>query len=107
MRRQGMWQVWGTGEMYTRFWWKNLREGDHLEGLNTRWEDNIKKGSLSSRMGRQRLDSFNPGYGQVEGTCKCRNTPSDPITYFRNSYLADSLLRSFSGRTLLHVVNLG
>jgi len=31
-----MWHVWGTGEVYTRvrytrFWWVNLKERDHLE----------------------------------------------------------------------------
>jgi hypothetical protein len=26
-----MLNVWGTGELYTGFWWGNLREGDHLE----------------------------------------------------------------------------
>jgi hypothetical protein len=25
-----MWQVWGRGEVYTGFWWGNLRERDHL-----------------------------------------------------------------------------
>jgi hypothetical protein len=24
-------QVWGRREMHTRFWWGDLREGDHLE----------------------------------------------------------------------------
>jgi len=23
--------MYGGGEMYTGFWWENLREGDHLE----------------------------------------------------------------------------
>jgi hypothetical protein len=31
----------GRGEAYTRFWWGNLRERDHL-GHRHRWEDNIK-----------------------------------------------------------------
>ena len=38
-----MWQVWGTGEVYTVFWWGNLTEGDHLGdpgvdgGIILRW----------------------------------------------------------------------
>jgi MoaA/NifB/PqqE/SkfB family radical SAM enzyme len=27
----GMWHVRWRGEVYTRFWWGNLRERDHLE----------------------------------------------------------------------------
>jgi len=26
-----MWRVWGRGESYTRFWWGNLRERNHLK----------------------------------------------------------------------------
>jgi len=26
-----MWHIWGKREVYTGFWWGNLREGDHLE----------------------------------------------------------------------------
>jgi hypothetical protein len=26
-----MQHVWARGEVYTGFWWGNLREGDHLE----------------------------------------------------------------------------
>jgi hypothetical protein len=26
-----MWHVWGTAEVYTGFWWGNLRKGDRLE----------------------------------------------------------------------------
>ena len=26
-----MWHVWGRGEVYTGFWWGNLREKDHLK----------------------------------------------------------------------------
>ena len=25
-----MWNVWRKGEVCTRFWWGNLKEGDHL-----------------------------------------------------------------------------
>jgi hypothetical protein len=30
---RGMWHVWGTREVYRRFWWGDLREGDYLEDL--------------------------------------------------------------------------
>jgi hypothetical protein len=26
-----MWNVRGRGEVHTEFWWRDLREGDHLE----------------------------------------------------------------------------
>jgi hypothetical protein len=28
--------------VHTGFWWRDLREGDHLEDLCISWEDNIK-----------------------------------------------------------------
>jgi hypothetical protein len=31
MNESGMWHIQGKGEVYTRFWWGNLRERDHLE----------------------------------------------------------------------------
>jgi hypothetical protein len=30
-----MWHEWKTGEVHTRFWWGNVRDGDRVE-------DNIK-----------------------------------------------------------------
>ena len=29
-----MWHVRGTGEVYTRVWWGNPKEGENLESLN-------------------------------------------------------------------------
>jgi hypothetical protein len=37
-----MWEVWGTGEMYTGFWWGDLRERDHLGGLGVDWRIILK-----------------------------------------------------------------
>ena len=37
-----MWRVRERGEVYTGFWWGNLRERDHLGRPRRRWEDNIK-----------------------------------------------------------------
>jgi hypothetical protein len=33
-----MWYVWGRGEVYTEFWWGNMRKRNHLEnpGVNER-----------------------------------------------------------------------
>jgi hypothetical protein len=28
-----MWEVWGTEEVHTGFWWQDLKERDHLGGL--------------------------------------------------------------------------
>jgi len=31
--QQGMWHLWGTGEVHAGFWWGGLRERVHLEDL--------------------------------------------------------------------------
>jgi hypothetical protein len=28
-----MWHVWGRGDVYTGFWWGDMREREHLENL--------------------------------------------------------------------------
>jgi len=36
-----VWHAWRRGEVYTGFWWGNLREGRPLGRPRRRWEDNI------------------------------------------------------------------
>jgi hypothetical protein len=42
LSEQDMWHVWGREKVHTWFWWRDLREGGHLEYLICSWEDNIK-----------------------------------------------------------------
>jgi len=28
-----MWLIWEINKMHSEFWWGNLKEGEHLEGL--------------------------------------------------------------------------
>jgi hypothetical protein len=37
-----MWHIWGSGAVYTGFWWGNLRKRDLVEGLGCKWKGNIK-----------------------------------------------------------------
>jgi hypothetical protein len=57
-----MWHVWGRVEVYTGFWWKKLRERDHLEDPNVdgriilrwifrRWDKRTWTGSIWLRIG--------------------------------------------------------
>jgi len=45
-----MWHAWGIGEVYTGFWWGNLREIDNFEELGVEGRI-ILNGSSRSRMG--------------------------------------------------------
>ena len=44
---QGMWHVWGRGEVCTRFWWGNLRERDLRE--RDHWGDQDVDGRIILR----------------------------------------------------------
>ena len=85
--------------MYTGFWWRNIRDGDHLEdhGIDGRiilrwilrkWDWGAWTGLIWLRLGT--------------GTCKCGNAPSGSTKC--REFLDYLKLVSFSRRTLLHAV---
>jgi hypothetical protein len=37
-----MWYAYGTGEMHTEFWWRDMMEGNHLEDLGVDWKIILK-----------------------------------------------------------------
>jgi hypothetical protein len=45
-----MHHIWERGDLYTEFWWGNLRKGDHLEDRDVD-ERIILKGILENREG--------------------------------------------------------
>jgi len=58
-----MQRVWGRGEVYTGFWWGNLRESDHLEDPDVdgkiisrwilrKWDEGVWTGSIWVRIGK-------------------------------------------------------
>jgi hypothetical protein len=51
MRWVGMEHTWGRRDVYTGFWWGNLRDRDHSEDTRRRWEDNIKMDIRDVRRG--------------------------------------------------------
>ena len=57
-----VWDVWGRREVYTGFWWRNLRDRDHLEDpgvdgkiilrlIFRKWDVGTWTGSSSLRIG--------------------------------------------------------
>jgi hypothetical protein len=64
-----MWHVWETGEMLTEFWWGDLMERDHLEGL----DGSIILKWMLKKVGWEALYWNFPA--QVACTCECSNEP--------------------------------
>ena len=73
-----MWHVWGRGDVYTGFWWGNLRERDHLKDADIdgrimlRWI--FRNWDVGAWTGLIWLRT-----GTGEGTCGCGNEPSGSI----------------------------
>jgi len=64
--------VWGRVEVYTGFWWGNLREADHMEDPGVDGKI-ILRWIFGKWDGRDRSGSRQ---GQVAGTCKCGYEPA-------------------------------
>jgi hypothetical protein len=65
------------GVVHIRFYWENLREGDHLE--ETGVDGRIILKWIFERLdggGGHGLDQSGSGQGQVAGFCECGNEPS-------------------------------
>ena len=92
----------GRGEVYTGFWWGNLRERDHLgdTGVDGRI---ILRWIFRNGMWGYGLDRAGSGWGQVAGTCECGNEPSSSIKL--GNFLTSCKPVSFSRRTLLRGVS--
>lgn len=61
--------LWGTGEVYTDFWWENLRGVNHLEDLGVDGRI-ILIGSPSSRLEGNELDRSASEYRQMTVDCE-------------------------------------
>jgi hypothetical protein len=65
----------GKKEVYTGFWWGNLRERDHLGDQSVDAKIVLNGSSRIGMLGHG-LDRSSSGQGQVEGFCECGNEPS-------------------------------
>ena len=68
----------GRGEVYTGFWWGNLRDRDHLEDTGVRWKDNIKMDLREVGWGAW-TGSICLRIGTVGRHCECDIEPSGSI----------------------------
>jgi hypothetical protein len=62
----------GREEACTGFWWRKIRERDHLRRHRCRWEDNIE-------VGLQEVECSGMDWMEVASTCECGNEPSGSI----------------------------
>jgi hypothetical protein len=92
MRWVGHVNVWGKGEVYTGFWWGNLRKTDHMKepGVDGK---TILRWIFRKWDGGHGLDRSGSGQGQVAGTCKCGNEPAGNLTSCKSSSFSRTLFR--------------
>jgi len=75
MRWVGHVDVRGREEVYTRFWWGNLRETDNMEDTGVDGKKTLRW-IFREWDGVHGLDRSGSGQGQVAGTCKRGNEPA-------------------------------
>jgi len=63
-----MWHVWGTGELYTEFWWGKLMERNYLEDLGVDGRI-ILNCILMKSVGKVWTGLNGSGQGQVASFC--------------------------------------
>jgi hypothetical protein len=68
----------GTREVHAEFWWRNLREGDHLKDLSVDGRV-ILKWIFEKWDGVMDWIHLASGYGQEAGCCECGDGPSGSI----------------------------
>jgi len=67
-----MWHVWDTGEVYTGFWWGDLRETDNMEELGV-------DGKILKLIFRKWDGGWTVLIWLRTGTGECGNEPSGSI----------------------------
>ena len=78
MRRAAHAARMGVGEVYTGFWWGDLRERDHLENLDIDRRKILKW--IFKKWNREpSTSSTGLEQGQLAGACKCGNKPAGSI----------------------------
>ena len=71
--------VWGTEEVLTGFWWRDLMTREPLGTPRHRWECNIKMDLQEVGWGRMDWIDLVQDRDRFSGCCECGNEPSGSI----------------------------